>query len=103
MKTVEEVQRMLGEARAGAATRIMPQADRDYAMASVEALTEQFVGACLTQAYGEPDRLEVVYKEHQAKATFIVTMIVELLNEIPSGNGLLMTDAMLKIAKAIDE
>lgn len=102
MKIDEEVQAQLTEAlKAGLNQKLSPQ-DEDYKRVSVEALCEQFVGACYTLGGGDPDLLSAVFKEHSEKAMAIIVMVVEAVSLLPEG-GVSTRDLWERIMKAVDE
>jgi hypothetical protein len=98
----DEVARLMAEAVKAAFNRRVSPEDEDYKRTSVEALCEQFTGACYTLAGADPDQLSVIFNEHAEKAMAIITMTVEVISQLPEG-GVSTRDHWERVMKAVDE
>ena len=100
--TLDEVHEHLKRAFTAAVEQRLSPEMEDYRLASVEALSEQFAGACYQLAGGDPDLLKTIYDQHSGKALAVITLLVEVVNGLPGG-GFPMRDIWEEAFKAIDE
>jgi hypothetical protein len=102
MKTVNEVASMMEDAIKAALRHHTSPEDDDYKRVAVEALCEQFTGACYALAGGDPEQLENIFNEHAEKAMAVIVMVVEIIPLLPEG-GVSTRDLWEQIMKAVDE
>lgn len=103
MKTNDEVHRLMAVAVEAVLCKRTSPEDEDYKRASVEALCDQFAGACATLAGpGNPVLFARIFKENADKATAIITMVVEAISLLPEG-GVSTRDLWERVMRAVDE